>query len=413
MHASPAGDARRAILYPNSGNDSQGRSSKMNVFWFIPTHGDSRYLGTAEGARAADYDYFKQIAVAADTLGYEGVLLPTGRSCEDAWVVASSLIPQTRRLKFLVAIRPGIASPGLSARMAATFDRLSGGRLLINVVTGGDAAELEGDGLFADHETRYEITDDFLHIWRGLLAASHDNEAFDYIGKHLKSKGGKLLFPPVQRPHPPLWFGGSSPAAHTIAADHIDTYLTWGEPPEAVAKKIADVRARAAERGRQIKFGIRLHVIVRETEDEAWAAADRLISRLDDETVARAQQAFANMDSEGQRRMAALNGGKRGGREQLEVYPHLWAGVGLVRGGAGTALVGNPEQVAALMREYQALGIDTFILSGYPHLEESYRFAELVFPLIKGQGATKAAGPLSGPFGEVVGNNYLPKAAQS
>ncbi|ALX12125.1 alkanesulfonate monooxygenase [Burkholderia cepacia JBK9] len=385
----------------------------MNVFWFIPTHGDSRYLGTAEGARAADYDYFKQVAVAADTLGYDGVLLPTGRSCEDAWVVASSLIPATQRLKFLVAVRPGIASPGLAARMAATFDRLSGGRLLINVVTGGDAAELEGDGLFADHDTRYEITDDFLNIWRGLLAASHDNGGFDYIGKHLQSKGGKALYPPVQRPHPPLWFGGSSPAAHAIAADHIDTYLTWGEPPEAVAKKIADIRARAEARGRKIKFGIRLHVIVRETEDEAWRDAERLISRLDDDTIARAQQAFANMDSEGQRRMAALHGGKRGGRDALEVYPNLWAGVGLVRGGAGTALVGNPEQVAERMREYADLGIETFILSGYPHLEESYRFAELVFPLIKGKGAEKATGPLSGPFGEIVGNSYLPKASQS
>ncbi|KVU41328.1 alkanesulfonate monooxygenase [Burkholderia ubonensis] len=385
----------------------------MNVFWFIPTHGDSRYLGTAEGARAADYGYFKQVAVAADALGYEGVLLPTGRSCEDAWVVASSLIPATQRLKFLVAVRPGIASPGLAARMAATFDRLSAGRLLINVVTGGDAAELEGDGLFADHDTRYAITDDFLHIWRGLLTASHDNGGFDYIGKHLQSKGGKALYSPVQHPHPPLWFGGSSPAAHAIAADHIDTYLTWGEPPEAVAKKIADVRARAAERGREIKFGIRLHVIVRETEDEAWRDAERLISRLDDDTIARAQQAFANMDSEGQRRMAALHGGKRGGREALEVYPNLWAGVGLVRGGAGTALVGNPEQVAERMREYAELGIETFILSGYPHLEESYRFAELVFPLIKGPRASKATGPLSGPFGEIVGNNYLPKASQS
>lgn len=186
-----------------------------------------------------------------------------------------------------------------------------------------------------------------------------------------------------------------------------------GEPPEAVAKKIADVRARAAANGREIKFGIRLHVIVRETEEEAWADAERLISRLDDETIARAQQAFANMDSEGQRRMAALHGGKRGSRQDLEVYPNLWAGVGLVRGGAGTALVGNPEQVAARMREYAALGIETFILSGYPHLEESYRFAELVFPLIKDRAAVKTAGPLSGPFGEIVGNNYLPKASQS
>ncbi|WP_028229588.1 FMNH2-dependent alkanesulfonate monooxygenase [Paraburkholderia ferrariae] len=385
----------------------------MNVFWFIPTHGDSRYLGTSEGARAADLAYFQQVAIAADTLGYEGVLLPTGRSCEDAWVVASSLIAATRRLKFLVAIRPGLSSPGLSARMAATFDRLSNGRLLINVVTGGDSAELEGDGLFVDHDTRYEITDEFLHIWRKLLAASHTNEAIDFDGKHLGSKGGKALYPPVQHPHPPLWFGGSSPAAHDMAGEHIDTYLTWGEPPEAVAKKIADIRQRAAAHGRTIRFGVRLHVIVRETEEEAWADAERLISRLDDETIARAQSAFGKMDSEGQRRMAALHGGKRGTRKELEVYPNLWAGVGLVRGGAGTALVGNPEQVAARMKEYADLGIETFILSGYPHLEESYRFAELVFPLLPGHQAKSTNGPLSGPFGEVVGNQYLPRASAS
>ncbi|SDC37997.1 FMNH2-dependent alkanesulfonate monooxygenase [Paraburkholderia lycopersici] len=385
----------------------------MNVFWFIPTHGDSRYLGTTEGARAADLAYFQQIAVAADTLGYEGVLLPTGRSCEDAWVVASSLIAATRRLKFLVAVRPGLSSPALSARMAATFDRLSNGRLLINVVTGGDTTELEGDGLFVDHDTRYEITDEFLHIWRKLLAASHTNEAIDFDGRHLRSVGGKVLYPPVQRPHPPLWFGGSSPAAHAMAGAHIDTYLTWGEPPDAVAQKIADIRARAAEHGRTIRFGIRLHVIVRETEAQAWDAADKLISRLDNDTVARAQAAFGKMDSEGQRRMAALHGGKLGTRKDLEVYPNLWAGVGLVRGGAGTALVGSPEQVAARMKEYAELGIETFILSGYPHLEESYRFAELVFPLLPGRVRKGAGGPVSGPFGEVVGNHFLPKVSQS
>src|SRR5438552_13972010 len=128
----------------------------MKILWFIPTHGDSRYLGTTRGARSADLAYFKQIAQAADSLGYEGVLIPTGRSCEDPWVVAASLIDATRRLKFLVALRPGLAQPVLSARMAATFDRLSGGRLLVNLVTGGDADELAGDGVFLDHEQRYE-----------------------------------------------------------------------------------------------------------------------------------------------------------------------------------------------------------------------------------------------------------------
>ena len=384
----------------------------MDIFWFIPTHGDSRYLGTQQGARAATFDYFRQIAVAADTLGYEGVLLPTGRSCEDAWVVASALIGATQRLKFLVAVRPGIASPALAARQASTFDRLSGGRLLINVVTGGAPGELEGDGLFVTHDERYEITDDFLHIWRGQLTASHDRKTSDYIGKHLKSVAGRVIYPPVQKPYPPLYFGGSSAAAHALAGVHIDKYLTWGEPPEAVAEKIADIRKRAAEHGREITFGIRLHIIVRETNEEAWAAADKLISHLDDETIARAQANFAKMDSEGQRRMSALHGGRR---DKLEVSPNLWAGVGLVRGGAGTALVGDPQTVADRIKEYADLGIDTFILSGYPHLEESYRVAELLFPLLprKQREQIAGSGPLSGPFGELIGNEYEPQASQS
>jgi alkanesulfonate monooxygenase len=381
-----------------------------NIFWFLPTHGDSRYLGTTQGARPVDHDYLRQVAVAADTLGYEGVLLPTGRSCEDAWVVASSLIGETRRLKFLVAVRPGLSTPGLAVRMASTFDRLSNGRLLINVVTGGDQAEMLADGLHADHATRYEISDEFLRIWRASLAGEGGPDGFDFVGKHLTVKGAKTLYPPVQKPYPPLYFGGSSEAAHELAAEQVDVYLTWGEPPAAVAEKIADIRARAARHGRTLRFGIRLHVIVRETNEAAWKAAEELISHVDDDVIARAQAAFSKMDSEGQRRMSALHGGRR---DKLEVSPNLWAGVGLVRGGAGTALVGDPETVAARMREYQELGIETFILSGYPHLEESYRFAELVFPLLgKGRAAVNDQN-LSGPFGEVVANGLYPKASQS
>lgn len=381
-----------------------------NVFWFIPTHGDSRYLGTTKGARPVDHDYLRQVAVAADNLGYDGVLLPTGRSCEDAWVVASSLIAETRRLKFLVAIRPGLSSPGLAARMAATFDRLSNGRLLINVVTGGDQGEMLADGIDADHATRYEISDEFLRIWRATLAGEGGEQGFDFAGRHLTAKGAKTLYPPVQKPYPPLYFGGSSEPAHELAAEQVDVYLTWGEPPAAVAEKIADLRRRAARHGRTLRFGIRLHVIVRETSEAAWKAAEELISHVDDDVIARAQAAFAKMDSEGQRRMSALHGGRR---DRLEVSPNLWAGVGLVRGGAGTALVGDPETVAQRMREYQDLGIETFILSGYPHLEESYRFAELVFPLL-GKGRAAVAGQnLSGPFGEVVANGLYPKVSQS
>jgi alkanesulfonate monooxygenase len=382
----------------------------MQVFWFLPTHGDSRYLGTGEGARAVDLPYLQQIAGAADQLGYEGVLIPTGRSCEDPWVIASSLIGATTKLKFLVAVRPGLHQPSLAARMAATFDRLSGGRLLVNLVTGGDQTELEGDGVYLDHAARYEQSAEFIRIWREIIARSHDGKTFDYEGKHLSVKGAKLLFPPVQKPYPPVWFGGSSEPAHELAAEQVDTYLTWGEPPAEVAKKIADVRARAARKGRTVKFGIRLHVIVRETDDEAWRAAESLISRVDDETVIRAQAVFAKMDSEGQRRMAALHaGGTRRTRADLEISPNLWAGVGLVRGGAGTALVGDAKTVAARMEEYAALGIDNFILSGYPHLEEAYRFAELVFPLLPRKQRARLPGQvLSGPFGEVVANIDAP-----
>ncbi|MDP3135662.1 MAG: FMNH2-dependent alkanesulfonate monooxygenase [Burkholderiaceae bacterium] len=388
----------------------------MQVFWFIPTHGDSRYLGTAQGARLIDHSYLKQVAQAADNLGYEGVLIPTGRSCEDPWVVASSLLPVTTRLKFLVAVRPGLHQPSLAARMAATFDRLSGGRLLINLVTGGDQSELEGDGVFLDHAARYEQSAEFLRIWREIIARSHEGQAYDYEGRHLSVKNAKLLYPSVQRPHPPVYFGGSSTAAHALAAEQVDTYLTWGEPPADVARKVADVRARAAALGRTVRFGIRLHVVVRETDAAAWAAADELISYLDDATVARAQATFARMDSEGQRRMAALHAnGVRRSRADLEISPNLWAGVGLVRGGAGTALVGDPQTVAARIQEYADLGLDTFVLSGYPHLEEAYRFAELVFPLLPRKLRDTLAGPgLSGPFGEVVANDYLPRlAAQS
>lgn len=379
----------------------------LNMFWFLPTHGDGHYLGSNDAARPVDHGYLQQIAQAADRLGFTGVLIPTGRSCEDAWLVAASMIPVTQRLKFLVALRPSVTSPTVAARQAATLDRLSNGRALFNLVTGSDPEELAADGVFLNHKERYEASAEFTNIWRRLL----EGETVDHEGKHIQIKGAKLLFPPVQQPRPPLYFGGSSDVAQDLAAEQVDLYLTWGEPPHLVKEKIEQVRAKAAKHGRTVRFGIRLHVIVRETNEEAWDAANRLISQLDDETIAKAQAAFARTDSVGQHRMAALHGGKR---DNLEISPNLWAGVGLVRGGAGTALVGDGPTVAERINEYAALGIDSFILSGYPHLEEAYRVGELLFPHLDVAIPQIPQPRLIHERGEVVANDFIPrKVAQS
>jgi len=383
---------------------SQPEAGKANVLWFLPTHGEGRYLGTSIGARAVDLKYLTQVAQAADSLGYYGVLLPTGRSCEDSWVIASALAPLTEQLKFLVAARPGLTSVTVAARMAATLDRISNGRLLINIVTGGDPVENKGDGLFLSHAERYEVTREFLEVFKKLIIG----ETVNYSGKHIQIEDGRVLFPILQPHGLPLYFGGSSEAGIDVATSTIDKYLTWGEPPALVAEKVEHVRKIATAKGRKISFGIRLHVIVRETNEEAWRAADKLIAHVSDDTIAKAQEIFSRMDSVGQQRMSALHGGRR---DKLEVSPNLWAGVGLVRGGAGTALVGDPETVAARIKHYIDIGIDTFILSGYPHLEEAYRFAELVFPLLPlAHGKeTYTARVNTGPFGETIANDILPE----
>ena len=346
----------------------------IDFMWFIPTSGDGTYLGSSELNRAPDFRYLREIAQAVDRLGYSGVLLPTGVACEESFVTAAALATATERLKFLVAIRPGTASPAYYARLATTLDRISNGRLLLNIVVGGSPAELAGDGIFLPHDERYDHADEFFDVFEALLAKGEAT----LDGKYIQAKGARLGFPPVQAPRPPLYFGGSSDAGIDFYANRADKYLTWGEPPAQVAEKIEAVRQACAKTGRTPSFGIRLHLIVRETDDEAWEAADKLISKLGDDTIAEAQARFVTeADSVGQKRMAALHNGRR---DKLEVSPNLWAGIGLVRSGAGTALVGSPKTVAARLREYQDIGIDTLIASGYPHLEEAYRVAELLFP---------------------------------
>jgi alkanesulfonate monooxygenase len=291
--------------------------------------------------------------------------------------------------------------------MAASFDRFTNGRLLINVVTGGDPVENAGDGLHLSHDERYRLTDEFLFAWRSLMKG----ELTDLQGDHLDLRGGHLIHRGVQDPHPPLWFGGSSEAAIDVASRHVDAYLSWGEPPAQVAEKLAAAREAAARHGRTLEFGIRLHVIVRRSNSEAWEAAEDLIRYVDEATIHKAQAVYSRMDSVGQARMTSLHGGST---KALEVSPNLWSGVGLVRGGAGTALVGDPDTVAARLQEYADLGITHFILSGYPHLEEAYRVAELLFPRLPVEIPLVDPGQLVlAPFGEIIANDAVPVPASA
>ncbi|WP_127783847.1 LLM class flavin-dependent oxidoreductase [Rhodococcus sp. X156] len=367
----------------------------IHLHWYLPTSGDGRevigaqaHLGTASAPRAASLDYLALVARAVEQLGFEAVLTPTGTHCNDAWLTTAALLRETRTLKFLVAFRPGLVSPTLAAQQAAAYQEISDGRLLLNIVTGGDAQEQRRFGDWLDHDRRYERTAEFLTVLRGAWSGT----PFDHTGEHYQVQGATVHNPPS--PVPEVFFGGASPAGREVAAQHADTYLTWTEPPARTAELLDDVRARAARHGRSLSHGIRVHVISRDTTEEAWAEAARLQSRIDPALASLVQDKLATVESEGQRRQTAQ---LAGANERLEVYPGLWAGYGLIRPGAGTALVGSHQEVADLLAEYAALGVDHFILSGQPHLEEAYWFGEGVVPLLRRRGLLGDGGPDQAP----------------
>jgi alkanesulfonate monooxygenase len=346
----------------------------MEVLWYL-TGPDGRYPWRPDGARALSYPYFQQLARAVDHLGYTGALLATGS--HDAWIQGASLIPFTDNFQHLIAAHPPLLSPTLLAKMITTFDQFSKGRLRVNIVN-GDAKLMAQCGVHLSHDERYAYTDEYLTVLTAMLSG----ERVNFKGKYIHIIDGGVPLPPVQRPVP-LWFGGSSPAAHAIAAKHIDTYLSWGETPTQAEGKIRDVKGLAEQYGRadKIKFGIRLYVVVRETEKAAWDAAQDLYDHMDDAAIAGAQAYVAGIDSIGQQRMSALHGGRKPkDLRELEIEPGLWSGIGLVRHGPGTALVGSPKQVLARLQDYRDAGIEVLIVSGMPLLEEAYRFAELVLP---------------------------------
>ncbi|AIQ13982.1 LLM class flavin-dependent oxidoreductase [Paenibacillus durus] len=385
-------------------------TEEIRFGWFLPTSGDGRYVGTAP-EREPSLEYLVEVAQMAERSGFEFVLIPTGGSCLDSWVVGSAVMSHTTRLNALVAVRPGLIAPVLAARMAASLDQLSGGRAMINVVTGSSVQDLEqlGDPLAHAHDDRYERAMEYMQVmklaWTGSAGsalsefalseffgqAEHGSAAAadSFEGKYFQFHGPIHTPIAVQRPHPPLYLGGSSPIARQAAAQHADTYLMWGEPHEWIAGQIVemeDVRKevlRTTGIDRKPRYGLRAQVLIRDTEEEAWAAAWSLISRASSDTLQQAQQSFAKTDAANQSRQNELR--EQSAANDFVIGPNLWSGLSLVRSGGAMLIVGTAEQVTDVLIRYAEIGISTFILSGYPHLEEAENFGQQVLPLFREQ----------------------------
>ncbi|GEB32509.1 LLM class flavin-dependent oxidoreductase [Brevibacillus parabrevis] len=377
-----------------------GKSKQQAEFgWFIPTTGDGKYIGV-EPERESTADYMVQVAQTAERAGFTFALIPTGGACIDSWIVGATIAAHTQVLKPLVAMRPGLIAPVLAARMAASLDQLSGGRALINVVTGGSPQDLlaTGDPLAHNHDGRYERTREFLEIVKSVWTNSHAQperflasnqtaqqgaQPLHYSGRFYEIKGGASLPAPVQQPHPPLYYGGSSPTGKRVAVQTADVYLMWAEPLEWIRQQIAEVEELKRELGRdrELRYGLRAQVLVRKTEEEAWKEAWEIISKVDPQALQQSGQRFSHTDAIGQKRQNELREGSK--KDNYVIGPNLWSGLSTVRGGGAVLLVGTPEQVSDRILEYIDLGISSFILSGYPHLEEAAITGELLLPVVK------------------------------
>jgi len=349
----------------------------LDLLWFCQLAADGEFIGSGP-MRRPTLPYLSSLVETAAEMGFSSLLTATNFHAEnDAWTASVATLARTEGAGLLIAVRPGMFNPAVFAKMAATAATLFPGRVRVNVVTGSNPAE---NAMYGDHEThdmRYSRT----HEWIALMRRLWTEPLVDHKGTFYECHGAKLE--PKPSPAIPVYLGGHSEAAQKLAAELADVYLVWADTLDGIRARLATMSEAESAAGRRVPRGMRCHVIVRETENEAWAAADRLISRVDPAVRAAFVDAANRTDSEGQRRQIALSTGP-----SLVVEDNLWAGVGLARTGVGLAIVGNPEQVAAKLRAYQALGVSTFILSGYPHLEECRRFGDLVMPLLRTSRAT-------------------------
>src|SRR6266542_3825635 len=348
--------------------------------WFIPIDGDGARIGTFRAERPPAFEYLRKVVETAEQLGYYSLLIPTRFSnglfeesapLAETWTTVTALAAVTSRIRFLVAVRPGFISTGLFAQMAATLDQISGGRIDLNVVPGGIQGDFERLGAQIDHDRRYDGADEFIAALRALWAKP-EPVFFQGNTVHLR---GAIVSPGPAGEVPRFYVGGASPRALEFAAKSADVYLAWIQPLPETEHLLARTRAAFNTAGRSGVFGLRTHLIVRSNEREAWDAAEELVSQADERVIAQRRAAFEGTPMVGQQ--AQL-------RQQLsERAPRLWNGISKVRVNLGTAIVGDPEQVARELLAYWRLGIDEFILSGFPHEEECRRVSAEVLPRLR------------------------------
>ena len=348
--------------------------------WFVPIDGDGGRIGTLRAERAPSFDYLRSVVETAERLGFYSLLIPTrfsnglfeqGAPLAETWTTATALLATTERIRLLIAVRPSSVAAGLFAQQAATLHEISGGRVDINIVPGGIQGDNERIGATLEHDARYAHADEFIdaceRLWR-------EGGPLDYAGEHLRLR--RAIVAPRPAGRPPAWYlGGASDAALRLAARRGDLLLCWIQPREAMAALLARARAAFAAEGRAPRFGLRTHLVVRDTEAAAWDAARALLSDAHPDVLA---QRAASV------RGTAMVGAATQARrvEDDRLGARLWNGISRVRVNLGTAIVGTPAQAAAELAAYQKLGFEEFILSGFPHLEECERIAAEVLPLV-------------------------------
>ena len=350
--------------------------------WYLPTHGDTTAYGLMEAQVPGSPELCERVVKAAERAGFEYLLIPVGATCWEAWMAGAFMAARSQTIKPLIAARPGYINPVLMAKMISTFDQMSGGRICINLIAGQNESEVEAEGVRYAKEQRYELMEEEVSILKALWTTQgplHFNGKFHTLGgAHVRPK-------PLQKPHPKFYLGGGSRQAWEMSAKHSDVHLFWGDLPDKIADNIAEIRAmaRAHDRENAVGFGMRLQIICREDERDAWEAAEQLVRHATERQKQEMKTLYNN--SVANQRVQQL------AREHGDLLlPHLWTGITKVRPGAGIAVVGNPEQCARMLQQFIDAGCHSFCLSGYLHDEEAERFGALVRPILAANNRGRA-----------------------